>query len=82
MALNIALNSPVISDGVLTVIARSADSQQYMFTAQGATTREARELATDFFELLGYEDWMVEMFASSYNGEPSSSFYIGRRNWK
>lgn len=81
MALAIALNAPVTVDGITTVIAQSADSKQYTFTAQGGTARENRELAINFFEMLGYEDWMVEMFASQYNGEVASSFFIGRRNW-
>lgn len=81
MALAIALNAPVTVDGITTVVAQSADSKQYTFTAQGGTAAENRELAIDFFELLGYEAWMVEMFASQHNGNVASSYYIGRRNW-
>lgn len=60
--LNIALNTPVSSDGIITEVSQSADTKKYSFIVVGGTAAEKREVAKNFFDLLGEDTNNLDAF--------------------
>lgn len=53
MSIQLALNTPVSSDGITTEVTQSRDSKRYSVIVVGGRPSEKRDAAKDLFDLLG-----------------------------